>query len=84
LGFDFLLYVYGCARIGPGDLLVFYSDGLIERRGESLDAGLERLALAVRSGPAEPQELCEHIVRSLLPDAAQLHDDVTVVVVGVV
>jgi GAF domain-containing protein/anti-sigma regulatory factor (Ser/Thr protein kinase) len=28
----------------PGDSLVMYSDGLIERRGESISAGMERLA----------------------------------------
>jgi serine phosphatase RsbU (regulator of sigma subunit) len=38
---------------GPGAVLVCYTDGLIERRGEVLDAGLERLRAAVRAGPAE-------------------------------
>ena len=31
-------------RTGPNDTIVLYTDGLIERRGESLDVGLERLA----------------------------------------
>ena len=29
-----------------GSLLILYTDGLIERRGESLDVGLERLQVA--------------------------------------
>jgi serine phosphatase RsbU (regulator of sigma subunit) len=31
----------------PGDTLILYSDGLIERRGEDIDAGLHRLCDAV-------------------------------------
>jgi signal transduction histidine kinase/CheY-like chemotaxis protein len=33
----------------PGSLLILYTDGLIERRGESLDAGFARLAEAAAS-----------------------------------
>ena len=46
-------------RLEPGDALVLYTDGLVERRGESLDIGFERLAAAVRAGPADPDALCE-------------------------
>ena len=34
-------------QIERGDMLLLYTDGLVERRGESLDAGLERLRRAV-------------------------------------
>jgi serine phosphatase RsbU (regulator of sigma subunit) len=40
--------------------LIFYTDGLIERRGELIDTGIERLATAVQSGPADA--LCNHIM----------------------
>jgi serine phosphatase RsbU (regulator of sigma subunit) len=44
------LSIYADAEdtVGPNDTLIFYSDGLVERRGESLDIGLERLSAAAR------------------------------------
>jgi anti-sigma regulatory factor (Ser/Thr protein kinase)/putative methionine-R-sulfoxide reductase with GAF domain len=37
----------------PGALLCFYTDGLVERRGTSLEAGLERLCASVVAGSVE-------------------------------
>ena len=54
--------------------------GLIERRGESLDAGLDRLARAACAGPQEPRPLCDHILAASLESPAQRWDDVTAVV----
>jgi PAS domain S-box-containing protein len=61
----------------PADhVLVVYTDGLVERRHEALDASLARLAEAVRTGPTEPRALCAHILaRVLFPE--RLDDDVT-------
>jgi putative methionine-R-sulfoxide reductase with GAF domain len=39
--------------IRPGALVCFYTDGLIERRGEVIDDGLARLCRAVAAQPAE-------------------------------
>jgi phosphoserine phosphatase RsbU/P len=39
--------------IPPGALLCFYTDGLIERRGEPIDDGMARLCRAVTAQPAE-------------------------------
>ena len=38
----------------PGSLLVLYSDGLVERRGERLDDGLRRLAAAAAAWQTSP------------------------------
>ncbi|MEO3928922.1 GAF domain-containing SpoIIE family protein phosphatase [Micromonosporaceae bacterium B7E4] len=56
----------------PGALLVCYTDGLVERRGELIDIGLERLRAAVRTGPAETA--CAAIMATL--DVEQPVDDV--------
>ncbi|MET0416953.1 MAG: GAF domain-containing SpoIIE family protein phosphatase [Actinoplanes sp.] len=37
----------------PGAVLVCYTDGLVEQRGEIIDVGIKRLADAVQPGPAE-------------------------------
>ncbi len=66
--------------ITPNCTIVLYTDGLIERRGESLDAGLERLAGATCAGPEEPRALCDHIVSQLAEPGSERYDDVTAVV----
>jgi anti-sigma regulatory factor (Ser/Thr protein kinase) len=53
---------------------VLYTDGLIERPGEHLDAGLERLAGVVGAPPADPQELCDLVLRELVPDGGAPDD----------
>jgi PAS domain S-box-containing protein len=63
--------------------LVLYTDGLVERRGESLDVGLARLRAAALSGPQDPQALCDHLLADVLPADGARHDDVTAVVVQV-
>jgi PAS domain S-box-containing protein len=68
------------APIDDGGVLILYSDGLVERRGEAIDVGLRRLAGAAASGPADPPALCAHLLSEALPDGAGLHDDVTVMV----
>ena len=62
----------------PGALMAMYTDGLVERRGESLDAGLERLRVIV--SPEPPHALTGTIMRSLIGDASPA-DDVALVLV---
>lgn len=60
-----------------GSMLVLYSDGLIERRGESISAGLARLERAVRDLRRLPlEQLCDELVRQL---RSEDHGDDTVV-----
>jgi anti-sigma regulatory factor (Ser/Thr protein kinase)/putative methionine-R-sulfoxide reductase with GAF domain len=54
--------------IEPGCTLILYTDGLVERAGESLDAGLERLTVVVRNGRKDLEHLGDSLVDELLPD----------------
>jgi len=60
-----------------GGVLVFYTDGLVERRGESIDVGLERLRKVVRADRADA--VAREVMHSLLADTIPF-DDIAVVV----
>jgi serine/threonine-protein kinase RsbW len=50
----------------PGATLVLFTDGLVESRTSDIDAGLARLqAAAGRRGTADPDELCDRLLRDL-------------------
>ncbi|WP_329117869.1 GAF domain-containing SpoIIE family protein phosphatase [Streptomyces sp. NBC_01465] len=66
----------------PGALLVMYTDGLVERRGEDLGTGLERLRRAALSAPSEVGELCAHLVEECLDEGAN-PDDVAILAIRV-
>ncbi|MDL5158646.1 SpoIIE family protein phosphatase [Actinomycetospora termitidis] len=70
----------GVTRIVPGDDIVLYTDGLVERRGESLDDGLDRLlAVAASCTDVAPEPVASVLLDALAP--AEAIDDVAVVVV---
>ena len=41
------------AEFRPGDTLLLYTDGLVERRGEDSDTAMARLITALRSAPTD-------------------------------
>jgi PAS domain S-box-containing protein len=59
-------YSVATAAIPPGSLLVLYTDGLVERRGESLDSGLARLASIVEESPDDLEQLADGLLAELL------------------
>jgi anti-sigma regulatory factor (Ser/Thr protein kinase) len=67
------------ATLEPGGTVVLYTDGLVERPGDHLDRGLERLAEAMRDAPSEPNALSDHLLASLVPQGAA-PDDVALLI----
>jgi PAS domain S-box-containing protein len=63
-----------------GDLCVAYTDGLIERRGQVLDEGIQAVVDVVGASMTLPvDEVCDRIVDALLP-TREADDDACVVV----
>jgi phosphoserine phosphatase RsbU/P len=61
-----------------GGVMVLYSDGLVERRGEILDTGLEHLLASVTTG--HPEVVCNAAVERLIGSKPP-RDDVAIVAV---
>ncbi|MBQ1072516.1 SpoIIE family protein phosphatase [Micromonospora sp. C31] len=61
-----------------GATLVFYTDGLIERRDTTIDDGLAALAVSAAWVDDDLDRFCERLLAELAPP--EIHDDVAVVV----
>jgi PAS domain S-box-containing protein len=63
-------------HVEPGDMLVLYSDGLVERRDESIDVGLERLLDGASSLLGESMAaFCDELIARMVGEHTA--DDVT-------
>ncbi|MFD7289660.1 SpoIIE family protein phosphatase [Streptomyces sp. NPDC059863] len=69
------------ASFTEGSVLVLYTDGLIERRHEDIDAGLGRLARSLaRHRAADPETLADALLADLLPPDGVTDDTALVIV----
>lgn len=69
------------ARLGPGSRILMYSDGLVERRGEPIDVGLDRLARAAESlSGVRLEEFSDGLVALMFSGVSQ-NDDVALLCV---
>jgi anti-sigma regulatory factor (Ser/Thr protein kinase) len=59
-------YVDTHLELEPGATMVLFTDGLVERRGEALDTGLERLRDAVTHSPPFVDDLLDLLVERLV------------------
>jgi PAS domain S-box-containing protein len=60
--------------IDQGATVVLYTDGLVERPGEHIDTGLDRLAEVVRGATTDPQEICDLVLDQMVPDVGAPDD----------
>ncbi len=72
-----LSFEAGETHLEEGSTLVLYTDGLVERRGRSLDEGLQLLGLAATESDDDPEELVDAVIRTLVGDDER-PDDIAV------
>ncbi|MGW0412085.1 SpoIIE family protein phosphatase [Streptomyces collinus] len=66
-------------EIEEGSVVALFTDGLIEASDHDVDTGLERLCFALAHPDRPLEEICDTLVRTLLPDRPP--DDVAILVV---
>jgi putative methionine-R-sulfoxide reductase with GAF domain len=65
-------------QVPDGAVMLLYTDGLVERRTESLDRGLARLCACIR--PDSPEAVVRHVLGALLGPTPRLDDVVLLAV----
>jgi serine phosphatase RsbU (regulator of sigma subunit)/anti-sigma regulatory factor (Ser/Thr protein kinase) len=69
--------------LGPAETILFYTDGLIERRGQTLSDGEAALVEAVAAAPDEPELLCRSVIQRLTK-GIESGDDIAVLAIRAV
>jgi anti-sigma regulatory factor (Ser/Thr protein kinase) len=77
------VYDEQAVTLAPGETVLFYTDGLIERRGHQLSEGEAKLIEVAMEAPDEPELKCQAIT-SRLTENIGIADDIAVLVVQTV
>jgi len=64
----------------PGETLLLFTDGLVERRGESITQSFDRLLDALVGAPTEVEAICDHVLAQTATEERR-DDDVAVLAV---
>jgi serine phosphatase RsbU (regulator of sigma subunit)/anti-sigma regulatory factor (Ser/Thr protein kinase) len=59
-------YRQSVVDLPAGSIVVLYSDGLVERRGRSIDEGIDALVAAIRDAPKDAEGLLEHVLEEVM------------------
>jgi serine phosphatase RsbU (regulator of sigma subunit)/anti-sigma regulatory factor (Ser/Thr protein kinase) len=62
------------APLPSGSTIVLYTDGVIEVRGETLDAGLDRLRRTAEAGHESVDALCDAVIERMVADGRPADD----------
>jgi GAF domain-containing protein len=73
-------YGQDAVQLDAGDTIVLFTDGLVERRGSTLDEGLQQLKSSAQHGPAEFTALLDHVLEALLSGDSP-KDDIAILAV---
>jgi phosphoserine phosphatase RsbU/P len=68
----------GAVELEPGGVIVFYTDGLVERRDKPLDDGLELLRQTIVAGA--PEAVCARVMKAMV-GTHPAQDDIALLVV---
>lgn len=79
LGTGGWMHTSGSVPLGPGCTAVLYTDGLIERRDQDIDEGVDALTRALAGATGSPQVMCDRLMRSM--GVTSEHDDDVAVLV---
>lgn len=72
-------YRQSVVELPAGSIVILYSDGLVERRGTSIDEGIDALVAAVREAPLDAERLLEHVLGRIVLAEADRADDIAII-----
>jgi anti-sigma regulatory factor (Ser/Thr protein kinase) len=62
-------------ELPAGTVILLYTDGLVERRGQSIDDGFDAVVRALRESPTDPDRLLEHVLDQVV-GSGEREDDI--------
>ena len=67
-------YTVSTLTLRPGSALLFYTDGLIERRDTIISAGIDQLAATFGAAPGSPEQIADSVCEVMLSDSSREDD----------
>jgi hypothetical protein len=77
--FEDSAYTEGTVQVRPGDVLVMYTDGLVEHQGHTVQAGITYLEQVISACPPEALLDCEALADRVAPSPRS--DDICILVI---